>query len=422
MKNQEANKFYQILQKQFSRRINLDLSRIKYFLFKKKIYPNQIEGEIITVKGSDGKNSVVQSLKAIFIENKKKITTFTSPGIISPLDRIFIKDKFISFKKFKNISKKIIKSKIKLTLFEAITLIYIICINKLKGFDYHIVEAGAGWEKDSINLWENPKIQIVTNINLQHLDLFKVKTLAEVVKIKVGYLSKNTNIYIGKQTPKVLKIIKKILKKNPSKITYPSTWKIIKSKNEYSYKDRKNTIPIKSRYIHSEGLLNNLGLAIKVALDFNIAPSIIKKTIPKINYEGRMQYVNKGRLRKFLNKNEELLLDGAHSNTSGKNLFNYLKTIKLPIYCVWGMQKNKVPDEFLKEFKGIFKKIITVKIPNEPNSCSAKQLMDIANDQNYNVEIAKGIKQSLQILSSKEKKLIVVMGSLYWVGSVLKEN
>ena len=63
MKNQEANKFYQILQKQFSRRINLDLSRIKYFLFKKKIYPNQIEGEIITVKGSDGKNSVVQSLK-----------------------------------------------------------------------------------------------------------------------------------------------------------------------------------------------------------------------------------------------------------------------------------------------------------------------------------------------------------------------
>jgi folylpolyglutamate synthase/dihydropteroate synthase len=271
-------------------------------------------------------------------------------------------------------------------------------------------------------LWQAPEAQIITNINLQHLDLFKVKTLAEVVKIKVGYLSKNTNIYIGKQTPKVLKIIKKILKKNPSKITYPSTWKIIKSKNEYSYKDRKNTIPIKSRYIHSEGLLNNLGLAIKVALDFNIAPSIIKKTIPKINYEGRMQYVNKGKLRKYLNENEELLLDGAHSNTSGKNLFNYLKTIKLPIYCVWGMQKNKVPDEFLKEFKGIFKKIITVKIPNEPNSCSAKQLLNIANDQNYNVEIAKGIKQALQTLSSKEKKLIVVMGSLYWVGSVLKEN
>ena len=100
-----------------------------------------------------------------------------------------------------------------------------------------------------------------------------------------------------------------------------------------------------------------------------------------------MQYVKKGKLRKYLNKNEELLLDGAHSNTSGKNLFNYLKTIKLPIYCVWGMQKNKVPDQFLKEFKGIFKKIITVKIPNEPNSCSAKQLMSIANNQNYNVEV-----------------------------------
>ena len=96
-------------------------------------------------------------------------------------------------------------------------MIYLLAANDQKKIDYNICEAGAGFEADSTNLWENPRAQIVTNINLQHLDLFKVKTLEEVVKIKVGYLSKNTNIYIGKQTPKVLKIIKKILKKNPSK-------------------------------------------------------------------------------------------------------------------------------------------------------------------------------------------------------------
>ena len=413
--------YYNKLQKKYSRKINLDRKRI-FKVLKKLKFPHLNLKNPINLIGSDGKYTTGINLLNFIEANKKNTTFFQSPHLVSVCHRFRLKKKFINLNQIQKYEDIIHKTRLKLTLFEALTMIYLLAANDQKKIDYNICEAGAGFEADSTNLWEAPKAQIITNINLQHLDLFKVKTLTEVVKIKVGYLSKKTNIYIGKQTPKVLKIIKKILKKNPSKIIYPSTWKIIKSKNEYSYKDRKNTIPIKSRYIHSEGLLNNLGLAIKVALDFNIAPSIIKKTIPKINYEGRMQYLKKGKLRKYLNKNEELLLDGAHSNTSGKNLFNYLKTIKLPIYCVWGMQKNKVPDEFLKEFKGIFKKIITVKIPNEPNSCLAKQLMNIANDQNYNVEIAKGIKQALQTLSSKEKKLIVVMGSLYWVGSVLKEN
>ena len=413
--------YYNKLQKKYSRKINLDRKRI-FKVLKKLKFPHLNLKKPISLIGSDGKYTTGINLLNFLEANKKNTTFFQSPHLVSVCHRFRLKKKFINLNQIQKYEDIIDKTRLKLTLFEALTMIYLLAANDQKKIDYNICEAGAGFEADSTNLWEVPEAQIITNINLQHLDLFKVKTLAEVVKIKVGYLSKNTKIYIGKQTPKVLEIIKKILKKNPSKITYPSTWKIIKIKNEYSYKDRKNTIPIKSRYIHSEGLLDNLGLAIKVALDFNIAPSIIKKTIPKINYEGRMQYINKGRLRKFLNKNEELLLDGAHSNTSGKNLFNYLKTIKLPIYCVWGMQKNKVPDEFLKEFNSIFKKIITVKIPNEPNSCSAKQLMNIANDQNYNVEIAKGIKQALHTLSSKEKKLIVVMGSLYWVGSVLKEN
>ena len=413
--------YYNKLQKKYSRKINLDRKRI-FKVLKKLKFPHLNLKKPINLIGSDGKYTTGINLLNFIEANKKNTTFFQSPHLVSVCHRFRLKKKFINLNQIQKYEDIIDKTRLKLTLFEALTMIYLLAANDQKKIDYNICEAGAGFEADSTNLWEVPEAQIITNINLQHLDLFKVKTLEEVVKIKVGYLSKNTKIYIGKQTPKVLKIIKKILKKNPSKITYPSTWKIIKIKNEYSYKDRKNTIPIKSRYIHSEGLLNNLGLAIKVALDFNIAPSIIKKTIPKINYEGRMQYVNKGKLRKYLNKNEELLLDGAHSNTSGKNLFNYLKTIKLPIYCIWGMQKNKVPDEFLKEFNSIFKKIITVKIPNEPNSCSAKQLMNIANDQNYNVEIAKGIKQALQTLSSKEKKLIVVMGSLYWVGSVLKEN
>ena len=54
---------------------------------------------------------------------------------------------------------------------------------------------------------------------------------------------------------------------------------------------------------------------------------------------------------------KKILLDGAHSNTSGKNLYDYLKSLKLPIYCIWGMQKNKLPNNFLKILTEYLKKL-----------------------------------------------------------------
>ena len=128
----QAEKFYQKLQNQYSRRINLDRSRIFSALDKFNINPNyDLPGKILQVIGSDGKNTVVQSLKKILIQNKKNISTFTSPAITSPLDRFFFKDKFISANKFKNTAKKIISSKCKLTLFEVVTLIYILNLKNL---------------------------------------------------------------------------------------------------------------------------------------------------------------------------------------------------------------------------------------------------------------------------------------------------
>ena len=103
--------------------------------------------------------------------------------------------------------------------------------------------------------------------------------MAEVIKIKVGHLSKKTTIYIGKQKPEVLKVIKKILKKNPSKKIYPSAWRIMKIRGKNYYKDSKNKILIKSNYIKSSGLFDNLGLSIKIALDFGIKSKIIEKTM-----------------------------------------------------------------------------------------------------------------------------------------------
>ena len=298
----QAEKFYKKLQKKFSRRINLDRSRIFFALKKFNIDPNHdLPGKVLQVIGSDGKNTVVQSLKSILIGNKKNITTFTSPAIISPLDRIFIKKKFITLKKFKAVSKKIIRSKVKLTLFEILTLIYIKSLKNVKNIDYYINEAGCGWDKDSTNLFDYPKAQIITNLNLQHKDLLGAKNIRDICRIKCGSLNNQTNIYIGKQNPKTLKIIKNFLNKNYSnKYYYGKDFRIKKFKNYFLYSDNKGNLKLKAKQIHSDGLWENVALAIKVARDLNISNKIILKSLPKIELLGRLQFLKKGMLRILL--------------------------------------------------------------------------------------------------------------------------
>ena len=168
-------------------------------------------------------------------------------------------------------------------------------------------------------------------------------------------------------------------------------------------------------------MIDNLALAIKVALDFGVPKRTIVRTIPKIQFEGRVQYLTKGKYKKLLRGNEKLLIDGCHSVASAKNLYNYLKTLKEPIYGIWGMQKNKLPDQFIKLFDKIFKKLITVTIPGEPNALKATELKKIGKKY-VRTDSANNIKTALKQISSKENKTIVIFGSLYLVGEVLNKN
>ena len=187
------------------------------------------------------------------------------------------------------------------------------------------------------------------------------------------------------------------------------------------YKDEKGIIILKSNKIFSEGIWQNVGLAIKVARDLNIPKQKILKAIPKIHFEGRIQYI-KGELTKLLNPKEKLLIDGCHSEESGKNLASFLKALDKDVCGIWGMQKHKNPQLFIKQFNSVFKKIITIKIPDEPNSCSPYKLKNIASQFSIKSEAASNIKSAIRKLSGKKPKVIAIFGSLYLVGKILSLN
>ena len=421
MPSQSISLYNQLAKKKlFKKTVNFDLKRIKQALNKLE-NPERRLKNVINVIGSDGKYSVLNSLKYFIEENNQTSSAYISPSLKDIKERFWMGSSYLSYSNIRRSLKKIESLKIKLTVFEVLTLIYIINACEYDN-DYNLVEAGALFAKDSTNVFDFPLIQAVVNINKQHLNFVKKKTINEIIYQKVGFLSNFTNIYVGKQNPLNEKRIKYFLKKNMSKKIYSNNWKLIKKGKNFFFKDSKNFIQIKTRNINSKGLLNNIAMAVKIALDLGIKKKVISKALPKIKFEGRIQYITSGKFIKNLYPKERLLIDGCHSTVSGKNLSDYLKTIKSPKYGIWSMMKNKDPNNFIKQFKGIFEEIYTVPIDGEKNSMSPRILAEIAKKNSINAFSFNDFKTVLKKISTKERKIICIFGSLYQCGNVLNKN
>jgi len=413
---------YNLLAKKklFKKTVNFDLKRIKQAL-NRLGNPERKLKNVINVIGSDGKYSVLNSLKYFIEENKQTTSAYISPSLKDIRERFWMGSDYLSYKDIKKSIKKIENLKIKLTIFEVLTLIYIINASENNN-DYNLVEAGALFAKDSTNVFDWPLIQVVVNINKQHLNFVKKKTINEIIFQKVGFLSNFTNIYVGKQNPANEKKIKSFLKKNLSKKIYSNNWNLIEKKKNFFFKDNNNFIPIKTKNVKSKGLFNNIAMAIKIALDLGISKKVISKALPKLKFEGRIQYISSGKLVKKLYPKEKLLIDGCHSTVSGKNLSDYLKTIKTPKFGIWSMMRNKDPSSFIKQFQGIFEKIYTVPIHGEKNSMSPKTLAEIARKNKISAFPISNFNTVLKKISNKERKTICIFGSLYQCGNVLNRN
>ena len=173
--SQSINLYNQLANhKLFNKTVNFNLQRIKLAL-KKLNHPERKLSNVIQIIGSDGKYSVLCALKYFIEQNKQKVSTHVSPSLRDIKERFWMGDRYLSHREIKETIKLIEKLKIPLTVFEVLTLVFIINASK-QNTDYVIQEAGCLWKLDSNNVIDFPLMQVIVNINKQHLNFVKKNT------------------------------------------------------------------------------------------------------------------------------------------------------------------------------------------------------------------------------------------------------
>ena len=403
--------------------IDLSLHRVQNLC--KKLGNPQEKLKCITVVGTNGKYSTIQTIRAILKEANIKVNIYSSPHIQKINERFIFNDKEISDY---NLAKLLIEvEKINggepITYFEILTAAYFYYAKNFKNIN--LIESGLFHRFDATNIIKKNLASIITPIGLDHLDWLpnNEKTIEKIVYEKTSTLL-NSKIIVAKQINKeTLDTIKKnILSNSSEKIIFNEQFNCSQIKNGLiHYKDKIGKLNLPRPNLTGDFQIENVTTAIATvrSLKLKIKDEHIKKGITKVKSVARLQEIKKGKIKNLCKKNK-IFIDGSHNPLGAKVLNKYLESLNCNKHIILGMMSNKDHDEYINYFKNITSLTI-IDIPNQPNAIKGKKLKKKLNKFS-NTNYKKSIKDAIKSIPVSANDIILITGSLYLAGEVLNLN
>ncbi len=195
------------------------LDRMRYFL---KLLDNpEKDFKFIHVTGTAGKGTVATMIHNILGESGKLCGLFTSPFVVSPIEKIQVGDLYISPDEFSDLVEKI-KPAVDVAyslgefgrpshfeIYFAVALLYF----KQKKCEWAVLEVGCGGRFDATNVIKPPEAAIITCIDYDHTEVLG-KTLNKIAFDKAGIIKKGSRFFTAETRPALLKMFLKIAKKH----------------------------------------------------------------------------------------------------------------------------------------------------------------------------------------------------------------
>ena len=423
----KSEKILKRLESLHPKQIDLSLNRIK-ILLKRLGNPERKLPPTIHVAGTNGKGSTLAFLRSIFEENNYKVHVYTSPHLINFNERIRLNSKIITNNflielleecEFYNKNEPI-------TFFEITTAAAYLAFSKISS-DVLLLETGLGGRFDATNVITTTVCSVLTPISMDHMN-FLGNSIKSITKEKVGIFKKNIPAVISKQNIESSAIINTESKrKNVKLYEFNKFWKVsqINPTNFNIQVGKENfSIPVPKLFGHHQ--LYNSGTAFtvsKVQKTLKLRDDLTFRGIKKTFWPARMQKLKNGNLKKIVGKNFELWLDGGHNKHASDMLrFNLDDWKESNLFLIFGMLSNKEPKEFLNEIIKYFENLYVLPVHGHEyvkSSCLKK----IYFNYKQKIKSKTKVEFALEDIKNRYKEgKIIICGSLYLAGEILKKN
>lgn len=387
---------------------------------------------VFHIAGTNGKGSTVAYLKSILEAAGNSVHVFTSPHLVRFNERIVLAGREISDDCLVDVLTRCdreVGAK-SLTFFEATTCAAFLAFSETPA-DYLILETGLGGRLDATNVIDRPLAALITPVAYDHQQ-FLGDTLEEIAGEKAGIFRPGAPAVIGPQSPAAMQALAAAAARIGADLfAYGHSWNVFLEHGRMVYQDENGLCDLSPPRLIGNHQIPNAGLAIAglraaaIALD----DAVLSAGIESAAWPARLQRLKRGPIVAYAQAQcaqTEIWLDGGHNPHAAEALAAALADLEekspRPLVLISGMQETKDHQGFFVPFAGIARAVFTVQA-NHDGAASASAIAEAATRAGLAARPCVSIDEAVRrAVESKEAIRILICGSLYLAGEILRDN
>lgn len=386
--------------------------------------PEKAIAPVIHIAGTNGKGSTGAMIRAGLEASGEKVHAYTSPHLARFHERIGLAGKLIDEQLLAETLAECerVNGNTSITYFEITTCAAFLAFSRVPA-DHTILEVGLGGRLDATNVIDQPELTIITPISVDHQQ-YLGNSLVEIAGEKAGILKRNTFCVVGPQPDEALDVIEdKAARVGATLKIHGQHWHVWEENGRLIFQDEYGLMDLPKPTLLGEHQLQNAGIAIAALRLMNKSGEDCAAAMTNTEWPARMQRLRTGPLVDAAPA-AELWLDGGHNEAAGRAISKLMNAMpQRPTHLVMGMLNTKDVSGYMAHFLEGTVSLQAVSIPGEAATLSAAETAKAATDLGFDASVADDVLSAVKNIVERDKSArILICGSLYLAGNILREN
>ncbi|MGI9390647.1 MAG: bifunctional folylpolyglutamate synthase/dihydrofolate synthase [Boseongicola sp.] len=386
--------------------------------------PHEVAPPVVHVAGTNGKGSTQAMIRAGLEAAGQIVHAYTSPHLARFHERIRVAGEIIDEDRLAGFLDEVYDANDggSITYFEITTVAAFLAFAR-EPADWTLLEVGLGGRHDATNVIDRPKLTIITKIDLDHQQ-FLGETIPEIAFQKAGIIKRGVPLVVGPQHEDALEIIEaEAASVGAPIIAHGQHWHAWEERGRMVYQDETGLLDLPLPNLRGPHQIGNAGMALAALRFLGFGEDACESAVTNAFWPARMQRLKTGPLVEMAGE-AELWLDGGHNPAAGDALADTLARLpKRPTHLICGMLSTKDVSGYLRPLAAQAEGLTAVAIPGEAATLPAEETAAAAEGVGLPSGLAASMKDALSAVLAREPKArVLICGSLYLAGAVLREN
>ncbi|MDP5306907.1 bifunctional folylpolyglutamate synthase/dihydrofolate synthase [Paracoccus spongiarum] len=404
--------------------IDLSLDRMHRILAALD-HPERRLPPVIHIAGTNGKGSTQAMIRAGLEAGGHRVHAYTSPHLARFHERIRLAGALIDEPALAAALAECEAANAgrPITFFEITTAAALLCFSRVAA-DFTLLEVGLGGRLDATNVIDTPALTVITPVSIDHTQ-YLGETLALIAGEKAGIIKPRVPCIVGPQQDEALRVIEA----RASGLTAPlfvhgQHWMGAPDRDGMIYQDDHGLWDLPLPNLPGPHQIQNAGTALAALRHLGAGDAMARAAVTRAEWPARMQRLSRGPLVEAAGGQAELWLDGGHNPAGGAAVAATLAAMPpRPTHLVCGMLNTKDVAGYLAALAPQVASLTAIDIPGEPNTLPAAATAAAAASVGMPATTAADAADAIRaIVAAEPRARILIAGSLYLAGRVLREN